>query len=66
MPSGTTGARGMSSWWYHRGPCAVHWCSICGARECFVWNPDDPDGPEVHICAAGCDGLPAAVTGVLA
>ena len=51
----------MSGGWYHRGPCTLHWCSICGSGECFVWNPDAPAGPEVHICAAGCDGLPAAV-----
>ena len=54
----------MNGWWYHRGPCTVHWCSICGSGECFVWNPDDERAAEIHICGAGCDGLPAALVEV--
>jgi hypothetical protein len=41
--------------WYHRLPC--HRCRLCGARGCFVFNPDGCRR-EVHICWRGCDGLP--------
>jgi len=43
--------------WYHRGPC--HICTACGRNECYVWSDDL--NPEVHICASGCDGLPAGL-----
>jgi hypothetical protein len=56
----------MTGAWYHRGPCTMHWCPICGTGECFAWNPDDDLGLELHICAAGCDGLPAAILEVFA
>jgi hypothetical protein len=56
----------MTGGWHHRGPCTRHWCSVCGSGDCFAWTPDDELGPEIHICAAGCDGLPAAISGMLA
>lgn len=53
----------MTGRWYHRGPCTVHWCSICGSGGCYVWQHDDGglDVHDLHICAAGCDGLPPSL-----
>lgn len=54
--------------WYHRGPRPRHRCTICGDDSCYVWyvDEDQPVAPDVHICAAGCDGLPPAVLGASA
>jgi hypothetical protein len=37
---------------YHRGPCCT--CSICGSRECIVFNNDEPVTVELRAHDCGC------------
>ena len=54
----------MTGDWYHRAPCRSR-CCLCGGDGCFVWHRDG-DASEIHICAAGCDGLPAVIAAWMA
>lgn len=46
--------------WFNSPDCCA--CKICKNTRCLIWA----DGRyALHICAAGCDGIPDSVRGVL-